>query len=138
PPTAPPVKDAEKVFGKREIVAGLRVPIENADFPANSSELTEETREALENLYLFLKENPNVIVEIGGHTNALADRYYADKLSAERAAAVAKYLISRGIPPIQVQHKGYGKSVQIASNDTEEGRRKNQRIEVKILAIIQN
>ncbi len=135
-PTPPVVEPEPLLFGKSEAELTRGVPIENANFPANSAALTAETESALEELFLFLKENPNVIIEIGGHTNALADRYYADKLSADRAKAVANYLTTRGIPSIQVQHKGYGRSVQIASNDTEEGRRINQRIEVKILAFM--
>jgi outer membrane protein OmpA-like peptidoglycan-associated protein len=99
PPPKPAVKGSERVFGKKEIAAGLRVPIENADFPANSAELTEETQEALENLYLFLEDNPNVIVEIGGHTNALADRYYADRLIRRSGGkAVAHYLTAQRHP----------------------------------------
>jgi outer membrane protein OmpA-like peptidoglycan-associated protein len=137
--TDPPAPTGPKtIFGvtKEELVAGLTVPIDKVNFEANSAKLLPSSQESLEELREFLDDNPNVIVEIGGHTNALADRDFADMLSENRAKAVVDYLKGRGIEPIQLQYQGYGKRRQIATNDTEEGRRKNQRVEVKILAII--
>lgn len=136
-PTSEP--ETTTIFGvtKDELVKDLKIEMENVDFTSNSSELLPGSEKSLDDLYTFLKSNPEVIIEIGGHTNGLADRYFADQLSTERAKAVADYLTSRGIAPIQCQYRGYGKRIQIATNDTEEGRRKNQRVEVKILAIIQ-
>jgi outer membrane protein OmpA-like peptidoglycan-associated protein len=85
-----------------------------------------------------LRKSPNVIVEIGGHTNSLPDKVFADELSTLRAKAVVDYLKDEGIPAVQLRFKGYGKRYPIATNSTEEGRKLNQRVEVKIIAIIKD
>jgi outer membrane protein OmpA-like peptidoglycan-associated protein len=84
----------------------------------------------------FLKGNPNLIVEISGHTNGLCDDSFADELSQNRADAVAAFLIQNGIPQSQIQTKGYGKTKPITTNETTDGRRKNQRVELKVLEVI--
>ena len=58
-----------------------------------------------------------------------------DKLSNDRAKVVAEYLTDKGIPDERLTYKGYGKRRSIASNLTKEGRKKNQRVEIKILSI---
>lgn len=82
---------------------------------------------------MFLSENTNVIIEIGGHTNGVPPDDYCNWLSSARAKNVADYLYKRGIPTFRIKHRGYGKTRPIASNNTLEGRRKNQRVEIKIL-----
>lgn len=128
------------IFGvsQEDLVAGLTIPIENVEFKVNSSEIESVTTEYLDALEAFLRQNRNVIVEIGGHSNGLADKVFADQVSTDRAKAVVDYLKEQGIPPVQLRHKGYGKRFPIASNETPEGLRKNQRVEVKILAIIKD
>lgn len=140
PPTPAASDKPKTIFGvsKEELVAGLTVPIENVEFKVNSAEIQSLTTEYLDELEAFLRDNRNVIVEIGGHSNGLADKIFADELSTERAKSVVDYLKERGISSVQLRHKGYGKRFPIASNDTPEGQRKNQRVEVKILAIIKN
>jgi len=86
-------------------------------------------------VYSFLKEYIDVSVEIGGHTNGTPPHKYCDKLSKERAKAVAQYLVRKGIPANRLKYKGYGKRKPIANNLTKEGRIKNQRVEIKILKI---
>jgi len=56
-------------------------------------------------------------------------------LSTDRAKIVAEYLVDKGIPAERLTYKGYGKRKSIASNLTKEGRKKNQRVEIKILTI---
>ncbi|MCB0574732.1 MAG: OmpA family protein, partial [Saprospiraceae bacterium] len=86
-------------------------------------------------LYLFLLNNPDVTVEIGGHTNNAMwpDSAFANQLSTNRAKAVAHWLVTKGIDSNRVQFKGYGWTKPIEPNITEEGRRKNQRVEITIL-----
>jgi len=90
---------------------------------------------ALKELGSFLEENPNISIEIRGHTNGLPNHEYCDWLSNGRSSKVAGYFYELGISNEQVTHKGYGKRLPLASNDTKEGRGKNQRVEVKITAI---
>ncbi len=123
-----------------ELTAGLlktgqAVRMEQLQFDADSVVLKPEFYPLLDELYDFLDENPAVVVEIGGHTNSLPPDEVCDRLSTARAKAVADYLISKGILEKRVFHKGYGKRQPIASNTTPEGRRRNQRVEVKILQL---
>jgi outer membrane protein OmpA-like peptidoglycan-associated protein len=83
----------------------------------------------------FLKNNSDVSVEVGGHTNNNPTDKYANELSTNRAKSVADWLIAQGIPSNRVQYKGYGKTQPIMPNTNAEGRRKNQRVEIKILNI---
>jgi outer membrane protein OmpA-like peptidoglycan-associated protein len=84
----------------------------------------------------FLKDNANIVVEIGGHTNGIPEHDYCDWLSTERAKAIAEFIVQKkGIEGKRVYYQGYGKRSPIATNRTEEGRRLNQRVEVKILSV---
>jgi outer membrane protein OmpA-like peptidoglycan-associated protein len=75
------------------------------------------------------------MIEIGGHTNGVPDHLYCDKLSTARAKSVAEYIHDKGISPERITYRGYGKRQPIATNNSVEGRRKNQRVEVKILQL---
>jgi len=109
--------------------------MEQLQFDADSIVLKPDFYPLLDELYDFLDENPGVVVEIGGHTNSLPPDAVCDQLSSARAKAVAEYLIARGILDKRVFHKGYGKRQPIATNTTPEGRKRNQRVEVKILQL---
>ncbi|MDX1913718.1 MAG: OmpA family protein [Saprospiraceae bacterium] len=93
------------------------------------------SEKGLEDLYNMLKNDENISVEIGGHTNNNLHPY-ADKamdLSTKRAKSVADWLISKGVSPDRVQYKGYGWTKPVEPNTTPEGRKRNQRVEVTIL-----
>ena len=66
--------------------------------------------------------------------NGIPSHEYCDRLSAERAKAVADFLNEKGIPRERLQYKGYGKRQPVDSNRTQAGRQKNQRVEIKILS----
>ena len=102
-------------------------------FEANKSFLKDESKTALDQVVEFLKENPKIYVEIGGHTNNLPADDFCAKLSNDRAKTVAEYIIAAGIPKEQVAWKGYGKTQPVADNSTLAGRKLNQRVELKIL-----
>lgn len=120
------VKRADMTTGKTILMADIQ-------FEADSSRIIKSTVPALEELYNFLANNPDVSVEIGGHTSGWADAEYAQTLSTSRAKSVADYLTRRGINPARVKYKGYGKDKPIDTNDTATGRKRNQRVEIKIL-----
>jgi len=80
-----------------------------------------------------LNDNPNLEIEIGGHTDNIGSVAYNLELSRERAKAVTLYLVSKGIRISRIKFKGYGRSIPIASNETEEGRQLNRRVEFKII-----
>jgi outer membrane protein OmpA-like peptidoglycan-associated protein len=117
------------------IKVGQVLQIENIYFLADSVEMTPNSRPVLDEVFQFLTQNEKIVVEIGGHTNNIPPDEYCNWLSDLRAKNIAEYLIKRGIESPRVSYQGYGKRFPIASNDTAEGRRKNQRVELKILSI---
>ena len=120
---------------RRNMKAGQTIQLSKLYFKINESTINEESHEALDEIYDFLKYNEDVAIEIGGHTNGNCDDEYCDSLSEIRAKAVAEYLIQKGIDMKRLEYKGYGKRKPIASNRTAEGRKKNQRVEIKILSM---
>lgn len=138
PRVEPPAVEEEKPASiadlKREdLKEGQTIRIDQLFFAMDKAIIDESSYKVLSDVYLFLSRNPDVIVEIGGHTNGLCSTDYCNKLSADRARAVADYLMGRGISTTRLTHKGYGKTQPIATNSTIEGRKQNQRVEIKIL-----
>ncbi|TXB61487.1 OmpA family protein [Phaeodactylibacter luteus] len=115
--------------------SGQTIQMQKLQFEADSTRLTDEVKPLLNEIHLFLKDNPSIVVEIGGHTNNLPPDEYCDQLSTARARAVAEFLVGKGIEAERVFYKGYGKRKPLFSNRTEDGRRRNQRVEIKILRL---
>lgn len=120
---------------RSKITIGQTLQINQLYFTADSTMINPESYAVLDEIYAFLSTNKDVVVEIGGHTNGIPPHEYCDKLSTARAKNVAEYLNGKGIPVSQVQYKGYGKRVPLASNETVAGRQKNQRVELKIISM---
>jgi outer membrane protein OmpA-like peptidoglycan-associated protein len=68
-----------------------------------------------------------------GHTDTVGSAEYNQKLSERRADAVRRYLINGGIMPERIRTEGFGESKPVASNDTDEGRAQNRRVELRVL-----
>lgn len=117
------------------IEVGQVVRIDKLYFATDSTNISDSSLPVLNEVYSFLMNNPNIIIEVGGHTNGLPPHDYCDRLSTARAKNVAEHLINRGITAERISYKGYGKRKPIASNKTVEGRKKNQRVEIKILSL---
>jgi outer membrane protein OmpA-like peptidoglycan-associated protein len=117
----------------KAIANGQTIRMKSLTFATDSDKIKEESASMLDELYDFLSENPKVEIEVGGHTNNLPSDAFADKLSTNRAKAVAEYLTTKGIDAKRVQYKGYGKRLPLEANTSEEGRKINQRVEIKIL-----
>jgi outer membrane protein OmpA-like peptidoglycan-associated protein len=83
----------------------------------------------------FLKQNGKVSVEIAGHTDSKGSDQYNLNLSQGRSQSVVDYLISQGIDTGRLQAHGYGETKPIDTNDTDEGRANNRRVEFTILKI---
>ncbi len=114
---------------------GQTLQVSNLYFDADSTNMTEASYPVLKEIAGFLEDNPLVAIEVGGHTNNIPEHEYCDQLSSERAKSVALYIVQQGIDPNRLVYKGYGKRVPKYSNRTEDGRRRNQRVEIKILRI---
>ncbi len=137
PPTPKPAPAEVSIAELRgaDLKEGQTIRIDKLYFKADSAVIVESSNAVLQDLYTFMSKNPEVSVEIGGHTNGLPPHEYCDKLSAARAKVVYDYLIQKGIPATRLQYKGYGKRQPVDTNATVDGRRKNQRVEVKILKL---
>lgn len=116
------------------IEKGQTIPMRLLTFPTDSASLRPAVYTYLDELYDFLVENPGVSIEVAGHTNNQPTDEFADYLSTARAKAVASYLTDKGIDAQRVQFKGYGKKQPLVPNTTPEGRRTNQRVEIRILS----
>jgi len=117
----------------RAIEKGQTIPMRQLTFATDSSSIRPAVYNYLDELYEFLIENPTVSIEVGGHTNNQPSDDFADFLSTARAKAVSDYLIEKGVDVSRVTYKGYGKKMPIVPNTSEQGRRTNQRVEIKIL-----
>lgn len=119
--------------GEKSLKKGDIINLEHLQFKANSHELSEDDGEILDELFRFMRDYPMIEIEIGGHTNAIPDSDVCMKISQARAREVARYLVERGIDYKRMVAVGYGKKYPIATNSTPEGRKRNQRVEIKIL-----
>ena len=113
--------------------SGIRLTIENLQFKPNSSELLPGEEERLNQIASALKQAPNSMFLVEGHTASTGNLSGEKKLSVERAYTIANELIKRGIGAEKFLYKGSGSSKPIASNDTPEGMAKNRRVEITIL-----
>ncbi|MBQ9297057.1 MAG: OmpA family protein [Paludibacteraceae bacterium] len=107
--------------------------VKNLFFATNKTRILRSSEETLNNLYMYLARNPKVNIKIIGHTDSVGKDAANQKLSDGRANAVMKELIERGIAPERLQAEGRGETQPIDTNDTEEGRQNNRRVEIEIL-----
>lgn len=134
----PVIKDVvDKVsdFKPEEVKKGTIIRTEGIQFASDASGFKSVSYGVLNQVYELLRRNPSVIIEVGGHTNNIPDDAYCDKLSRARAKAVADYLIKKGVSSSRIKYRGYGKRKPMTTNETKEGRTKNQRVEIKILSL---
>ncbi|MBU1161652.1 MAG: OmpA family protein, partial [Proteobacteria bacterium] len=98
-------------------------------FDINSAEVKSEAYQMLTEAILIMKKNPDLKVEIDGHTDNTGTAAYNMTLSEKRAEAIKDHLVTRGIDPQRLNTHGNGFSNPAASNDTKAGRAKNRRVE---------
>lgn len=112
---------------------GDRIVLQNIYFDLDASTLTPESIMELKKLQQFLTQNPNLIIEIGGHTDDQGVEAYNKKLSTNRAKAVFEYLKAQGVPSNQLTYKGYGYESPLIKATTDRARQKNRRTEFTII-----
>jgi outer membrane protein OmpA-like peptidoglycan-associated protein len=131
------INDKSKPFRKdiplQAIKNGNKVVLKNIFFGTGSFDLKPESTAELNKLMQFMNLNASLKIEISGHTDNVGNDIINNKLSENRAKAVADYLISKGIPTNRLIYKGYGKTQPISDNQKEEGRALNRRTEFKII-----
>ncbi len=105
--------------------------LEGVTFATGSATLTQNAQTILDRVAQSLNGNPDVRVEIGGHTDATGSRTLNINLSQSRADAVRTYLVQRGVAMNRLATRGYGPDNPIASNQTASGRAQNRRVELR-------
>ena len=114
---------------------GCTFVLKDIFFEFDKSTILQQSYFELRSLISLLETYPNMRIEIRGHTDGKGSDSYNQRLSENRAKAVTDYLISKGISEKRLQYKGYGKTMPIDTNDTEEGRANNRRVEFNITAM---
>lgn len=124
---------SEKKVIVENTAAGIRLTMQNLNFKPDSSELLPGENERLDQIAQVLKEVPDQMFLVEGHTASVGYEKGEMNLSVERANSVANALIQRGIPREKFICKGSGGTKPIADNSTQEGKAKNRRVEITIL-----
>lgn len=117
------------------IEIGAPVIMKNVYFDVDKFDLRTESFAELDKMVTFLKNNPNLKAEVGGHTDNTGDKKSNQVLSENRAKAVYAYLVSHGIAATRLSYKGYGDTKPLYPNDTPEHKQMNRRTELKITAV---
>ncbi|MCK9163850.1 MAG: OmpA family protein [Bacteroidales bacterium] len=115
------------------IIEGRSVVLNNIFFETNNYSLLPSSQSELNTLFELLEKNTSIIIEISGHTDNIGSAEYNLELSTKRANTVKSYLEGKGIEAFRLLSKGYGQTLPISNNDTQEGRAKNRRTEFKII-----
>jgi type IX secretion system PorP/SprF family membrane protein len=106
---------------------------ENLEFIYDKSIIVEESYASLEALTNILLVHKDVKIQLEGHTDGDGTEAYNMKLSKNRVEAVKKFLVANGVDADRIKTEHYGESKPIASNDTENGKARNRRVEMKII-----
>jgi len=113
--------------------AGDIIVLRGVNFEFDKSKLTVNAKTLLDMVADALQSRPDIKVEIDGHTDAKGSDEYNQKLSERRAQSVKDYLASRGVAASRMATLGFGESLPLTTNDTDEGREINRRVELKVV-----
>ena len=105
--------------------------LRGVNFQTGSARLTPASFEVLDGVIRSLRDWPEVMLEIQGHTDATGSRSTNMRLSKQRAESVMNYFIQQGVPASRLRAVGYGPDVPISDNETAAGRELNRRVELK-------
>lgn len=133
----------------KETTAGSGVDITEADdgqsilvnlpegvtFDIGSYTLRPQFRATLDTIAQSMNQYPDSLIDVYGHTDSTGSDAFNQTLSENRASTVANYLSMRGVAASRIRSRGYGETMPVADNATEEGRRQNRRVEIKIVPI---
>jgi outer membrane protein OmpA-like peptidoglycan-associated protein len=111
----------------------LKQAFEDLEFATGKSLINETSGPNLDKLAEVLKKHPEFKLQVSGHTDNVGNAAKNLKLSADRAASVKTYLVTKGVSAKQITTAGYGDKRPVAANDTDAGRQKNRRVELKII-----
>ncbi|HVD99584.1 MAG TPA: OmpA family protein [Cytophagaceae bacterium] len=117
----------------RSIKEGASIILKNIYFATDDAKPLETSKEELDKLVGFMKQNGGAVIEISAHTDDVGNDDYNLKLSERRAQEVVNYLVAQGVEASRLKYKGYGKMKPVSKGTTEEDRQQNRRVELKIL-----
>ncbi len=124
--------DVSETDGGKAILVNLP---DGVTFDVGSASLKPEFRATLDKVAQSLKDYPDSLVDVYGHTDSTGSDAFNQTLSESRARTVMSYLITQGVPAARLRSQGFGETMPVASNDTPEGRAKNRRVEIKIVPV---
>ena len=110
---------------------------EGVTFDVGSAALQPGFRVTLDKIAQSMNQYPNSLIDVYGHTDSTGSEPYNQTLSESRARTVANYLTMQGVSGARIRSQGFGETMPVADNATEEGRRRNRRVEIKIVPISQ-
>lgn len=132
PPFKPvPVKPDD--LTKQKLEPGKVILLKNIYFEFDKDELMPRSYVELNKLLKIMRENPKLVIDIMGHTDSLGDDDYNFDLSQRRAQAVVNFLLEHKVSKNRLRFHGEGESKPIASNETDEGRAQNRRVEFVVV-----
>ncbi len=137
-PTSEQIKsDSILIFeiNLRPIKEGTQLILKNIYFATDESKPLETSKEELNRVIGFMKQNAGAIIEISAHTDDVGNEEYNLKLSEKRAQEVVNYIVTGGIPSNRLKSKGHGKNKPVSNGTTDDERQQNRRVELKILKI---
>ena len=140
-----PIKTKEECSCENEVLKSLvfdpplqlsqydEIRLDDVLFDFDKSNLTDSAKKELDELYVLLKKNKSMFLEVQGHTDSKGKDDYNVTLSKNRAEAVVSYLMKKGIDRSRLEIKYFGAAKPVNSNDSDEGRAKNRRVEFRVL-----
>lgn len=113
-------------------ISDKRMCLSSINFDFDKYDIRQAARPQLNKIVSVMKEHPEISIIIMGHTDSIGSVQYNDRLSLNRANAVARYLRANGIAASRMESKGFGKRYPYTTNENEAGRDMNRRVEIEI------
>ncbi|MGK7395156.1 MAG: OmpA family protein [Candidatus Cyclobacteriaceae bacterium M3_2C_046] len=130
-----PEKAFEKNFYLTVLRVGSLIRLEDLTFAQGDHALANDSYDELDELVVMLTENPKVVIQLEGHTDYRGSRKLNHKLSEQRVKTVKQYLLDKGLHKRRIKTKAYGGSEPLSRENTEEAKKQNRRVEIRILKI---
>ncbi|MGM0450913.1 MAG: OmpA family protein [Pseudomonadota bacterium] len=105
----------------------------NITFDVDQSNIRSSFHETLDSVVMVVREFDQTAIAVGGHTDSTGSFEYNQQLSEKRAESVSQYLLDEGVAQGRIHARGYGPRFPIATNDTEQGRQQNRRVEIDLM-----
>jgi OOP family OmpA-OmpF porin len=143
-PVAPKAELKKECYSIREMLAYLelgedisnkKICVFDMKFEFNKAAVKKESEKYLDEVVEMMRKFPQMIIQINGHTDNIGKDEYNQTLSEQRAKSVSDYLVRKGVKSDRLKGIGFGSLLPIDTNDTEEGRARNRRVEIEIMQI---